>query len=151
MLFIRSLLTLCAAALFSLTVYATEIDPSDEQWLSAEEAMQAFEEAWSDIDWGDEEAWDVESWDGEANWDATDMPADDNWQGQISVEQSAININAATADELASLTGIGPVRAQSIVEYRDENGAFESVDELARVSGISDALVELNRQFLSVG
>jgi len=47
-----------------------------------------------------------------------------------------VNINAASAAELALLPGIGPVRAERIVRYREEHGDFASVDDLARVPGL---------------
>lgn len=47
-----------------------------------------------------------------------------------------ININTATAEELTALPGIGPVKAQSIVEYRAQIGGFTSVDQLTDVKGI---------------
>ncbi|TYB43688.1 ComEA family DNA-binding protein [Actinomadura chibensis] len=47
-----------------------------------------------------------------------------------------IDLNAATADQLDGLPGVGPVLAQRIVAYRTEHGGFRSVDELREVSGI---------------
>ncbi len=53
-----------------------------------------------------------------------------------------VNINTATADELASLNGIGKVKAEAIVAYRTANGKFKSVEELSKVTGIGDKTVE---------
>lgn len=50
---------------------------------------------------------------------------------------STININHATVKELISLKGIGPKRAKAIVAYRKGHGKFKSVDDLARVKGVS--------------
>ena len=50
-----------------------------------------------------------------------------------------LDINAATAEELERLTGIGPVLAQAIVDYRAAHGPFRSTDELLAVSGIGEA------------
>ncbi|MGW1073876.1 helix-hairpin-helix domain-containing protein [Streptomyces sp. NPDC002537] len=47
-----------------------------------------------------------------------------------------ISLNSATAEQLDSLPGVGPVLAQHIVEYRTEHGGFRSVDELRHVNGI---------------
>jgi competence protein ComEA len=50
-----------------------------------------------------------------------------------------VDVNTATLEQLDTLPGIGPVTAQSIIDWRTENGAFTSVDELLEVSGIGDA------------
>jgi competence protein ComEA len=50
-----------------------------------------------------------------------------------------VNINSATQAELEELPGIGPVIARSILDFRAQNGAFTSADELLEVSGIGDA------------
>lgn len=57
-----------------------------------------------------------------------------------------VNINSADADTLArELDGVGHARAQAIVAYRDEHGAFRSVDEVLNVSGIGPSVLERNR------
>lgn len=53
-----------------------------------------------------------------------------------------VNINVAGAAELDALNGIGPVLAERIIEYRESNGSFQSLDELSEVSGIGAALLE---------
>ncbi len=58
-----------------------------------------------------------------------------------------VNINQASTHELATLlTGVGEKKAQSIVEYRELNGPFTSVDSLMEVKGIGPALLAKNRQ-----
>ncbi|MBR0261822.1 MAG: helix-hairpin-helix domain-containing protein [Selenomonadaceae bacterium] len=49
-----------------------------------------------------------------------------------------VNINTADAERLATLKGIGPSLAQRIIDYREQNGAFKSVDEIKNVRGIGD-------------
>lgn len=61
-----------------------------------------------------------------------------------------ININTATAAELETLSGIGEVIAQAIIDYRTENGQFASVDALLDVSGIGDATLEEIRDAVTV-
>jgi competence protein ComEA len=65
-------------------------------------------------------------------------------------QTARININTASVDELDRLPGIGPAIAQRVVEYRAEQGPFRTVDELARVSGISSAMVDELRPEISV-
>jgi competence protein ComEA len=62
-----------------------------------------------------------------------------------------INLNAADVATLKrELNGIGEVKAKAIVEYREANGPFASVDELLEVKGIGQATLEKNRDKLSV-
>lgn len=65
-------------------------------------------------------------------------------------EPDAININTADVAVLASLNGIGESKAKAIVAYRDENGPFQSVEDLANVKGIGARTVENNAERLSV-
>ena len=55
---------------------------------------------------------------------------------------SKININRATAKELETLPGIGPTRAQAIIQYRNTNGAFRKIEDLMEVKGIGPAIFE---------
>lgn len=61
-----------------------------------------------------------------------------------------ININTATAEQLESLPGIGPVTARAIIEYRKQNGGFRSVEELLEVRGIGEKRLEQIRPFVVV-
>ncbi len=65
-------------------------------------------------------------------------------------DSSPININTATAAELASLKGIGPAKAQAIVEHREKNGQFKSIDDLKLVHGIGDKMLEQLRPQVTV-
>jgi competence protein ComEA len=64
---------------------------------------------------------------------------------------AAVDINTATQSQLESLKGIGPAKAQAIIEYRKANGGFKKVDELAKVPGIGPKTVEALRPELSAG
>ena len=47
-----------------------------------------------------------------------------------------VNVNKATTEELIKVRGIGPVMAKRIIEHRDKNGAFKSIEDLTQVQGI---------------
>ena len=64
---------------------------------------------------------------------------------------AAVNLNTATQAELESLKGVGPAKAKSIIEYREQNGAFQSVDELKKVKGFGEKSVESLKNDLHVG
>ena len=56
---------------------------------------------------------------------------------------AAVNVNTATAEEMQeALNGVGPVKAQAIVEYREENGKFKSKSDLTKVDGVGEATLE---------
>ncbi len=61
-----------------------------------------------------------------------------------------INLNTATREELMSLSGIGEVKADAILAYRAENGAFQSVEQLLEVSGIGEKTLEKLRSQICV-
>lgn len=62
-------------------------------------------------------------------------------------EGEAVNVNTADAVAMARvLNGVGPSRAEAIVRYREEHGAFVDIYELANVKGIGERTVELNAE-----
>jgi len=64
---------------------------------------------------------------------------------------AAVNINTATQSELEAVKGLGPAKAKAIIAYREQNGAFKSVDDLDKVKGFGKATVDKLREELSVG
>ncbi len=64
---------------------------------------------------------------------------------------AALNLNTATKEELVALSGIGPAKAQAILDYRAQHGGFKSVDELKDVKGIGARRLEKLRSELTVG
>lgn len=65
--------------------------------------------------------------------------------------QAAVDLNSATAADLQDVTGIGPKKAEAIVEYRKKNGQFKSVDDLDKVPGFGKSTVDKVRNDLTVG
>ncbi len=62
-----------------------------------------------------------------------------------------VDINSASASELAAaMNGVGLAKAEAIVAYRDQNGPFKSVEQLAEVKGIGLKTVEKNRDRLQI-
>lgn len=67
---------------------------------------------------------------------------------EVMASLQAVNINTADAETLASLKGVGKKRAEDIVAWREANGSFTSVEQLAEVKGIGQAIIETNRERL---
>lgn len=62
-----------------------------------------------------------------------------------------IDLNSANAQSIAeTIVGIGPQRAKAIVEFRESNGPFSSIDDLVLVKGIGAATLEKNRDNIKV-
>ena len=62
-----------------------------------------------------------------------------------------VDINTADKETLMTLSGIGESYAERIINYREQNGGFKSVQELTDIRGIGQSLVEENRDLLTVG
>lgn len=62
-----------------------------------------------------------------------------------------VNINTATADQLMLIPNIGETLAKRIIEYREENGAFYTVNELLFISGIGNARLDSIRDYITIG
>lgn len=61
-----------------------------------------------------------------------------------------ININTATLSELQNINGIGEVKAQSIIDYREKNGGFKSIEEIKNVDGIGSKTFEKIKDQISI-
>lgn len=71
-------------------------------------------------------------------------------EDKTSKKESKVNINTATQTELETLSGIGPSTALKIINYRKENGKFNSIDEIMNVSGIGEAKYESIKDYICV-
>ena len=61
-----------------------------------------------------------------------------------------VNINTATQEELDTLPSIGPSIASKIIDYREQNGKFNSIEEIKEVSGIGDAKYEKIKDSITI-
>jgi len=68
----------------------------------------------------------------------------------VPTSNGKISLNRATLDQLDSLTGIGPVKAQAIIDYRNSQGGFKSVEELMNVKGIGQATFDKIKSDLTI-
>lgn len=64
---------------------------------------------------------------------------------------AAVDINTADAKALEKLTGVGPAKAQAIVDHRAKNGLFKTIEDLKKVEGIGDKTFDALKSEISVG
>lgn len=72
-------------------------------------------------------------------------------EGTAGMSQSKIDLNTASASELESVPGMTKSMARDIVKYRDQNGPFASVDDLAKVKGVDSKKLDAIRNNVTVG
>lgn len=61
-----------------------------------------------------------------------------------------ININTADSTQLQELNGVGPATAEKIIDYRKQNGRFQSIEDIKNVSGIGDKTYEKLKDHIRV-
>lgn len=66
------------------------------------------------------------------------------------ITEFPINVNTAGSAELQMLDGIGPAYAQNIIDYREANGGFDSIEELINVKGIGEKRLENIRPYIKI-
>jgi competence protein ComEA len=69
----------------------------------------------------------------------------------FSTEESLININTADFETLCLLPGIGPTKAQAIIQYREENGLFLDITDIQKVKGIGPTLFNTIKDQITIG
>lgn len=72
-----------------------------------------------------------------------------NNQGQI-IENNKVSINNASLDELVQLPGIGSAIAQNIIDYREKNNGFKTIEEIKEVSRISETLFAKIKELITL-
>lgn len=82
--------------------------------------------------------------------DACIKDSTDDTSSSSVVISGKVSLNTATLDELMTLHGIGESKAQAIIEYREEVGAFQNIEELKEVSGIGDAIFDQIKENITI-
>jgi comEA protein len=71
-------------------------------------------------------------------------------QDSAAINHFVINVNTASVEELQTIPRVGPVLAQKIIDFRDQNGGFKTVEDLMRVKGIGKATFNKIRPYVSI-
>ena len=72
------------------------------------------------------------------------------WSRRTQGVDGPVAVNSATLEDLESLPGVGPVTAQKIIDYRTQNGAFATPDDLLNVKGIGPKKLEKMRPLVAI-
>ncbi len=64
--------------------------------------------------------------------------------------ETKININTASIEDLSTLPGIGSSKAQAIIKYRNDNGNFTKIEDIKNVSGLGDALFDKIKDYITI-
>ena len=85
--------------------------------------------------------------------EAGTFPQDDSWGAMSSSREQGggkVNLNTAGLEELMTLTGIGQTRAEAIITYREEEGAFQAPEDIMKVDGIKEGIYEKLKDEITV-
>ena len=75
---------------------------------------------------------------------------DNNSEKTDNIQNSIININTATIQEFTQLSGIGESKAKSIIEYREANGYFKTIEDIKNVTGIGDNIFDKIKNYITI-
>lgn len=81
---------------------------------------------------------------------ANTNPVDSTGNDGSEESGEVININSASKDGLMTLNGIGESKAQAIIDYREENGGFKSIEDITNITGIGEKTLEKIKDKISV-
>ncbi len=70
--------------------------------------------------------------------------------GNTGEDSGLINLNTASEDQLCTIPGIGSSKARSILDYRDEHGGFQKIEDVMNVAGIKEGLFEKMKAYITV-
>ncbi|MBB5019233.1 competence protein ComEA [Chitinivorax tropicus] len=73
------------------------------------------------------------------------------WLAMMAGAWAAVDLNAASQQQLEALPGIGPAKAKAIIEYRTKNGPFKAPEDVMKVSGIKQGTFDKIKGELTVG
>ena len=106
------------------------------------------------VGWFALSVWPSESWRVEVQRSADPMENAQAWrEGRETdglLEGEIMDLNTATASDLERLPGIGASRAQSIVDWREQNGGFAAVEDLTQIKGIGPSTLAAIRPYITV-
>ncbi|BGE82285.1 helix-hairpin-helix domain-containing protein [Staphylococcus petrasii] len=90
----------------------------------------------------------------DANKTSSSQTSSENINGKTSTQnaptQNKVNLNTATESDLLNVPGIGPTKVKEILEYKQKNGQFNSVDNLKEIKGIGGKTFEKIKDYFTV-
>jgi competence protein ComEA len=81
---------------------------------------------------------------------ANAIPKSSQPMAQVGSTGSKVRLNSASVPELMQLNGVGEKKAQAIIEYRQQHGGFQKIEDIQKVKGIGPALFEKNKARLAL-
>lgn len=78
------------------------------------------------------------------------VPTIDEAVAVETISDGKVDLNRASKEELMTLSGVGESRAESIIKYREQNGGFQTIEDIMKVSGIKEGLFEKIKDFIKV-